>query len=221
MRVLGAILVALVAAEGASGQMLGWSVGVVSSGVEWLYPPAPPSDYPVIIRSSSNTDRRSLTLAGSVREEFRDWFSVQSGLRIVPKGFEVTGPTFHMVYAEVPALGVLHTGRGSGFFAEGGVLLGVRLHCRRFFRGVDGPHEDSCGRFTSERYDLRPLRRIDLSWDVGVGARLGGPDEGWWGVVARLQRSFIDLDPEQTGRKMVNRVLSVSLFFERPRSARR
>lgn len=220
-RVLGAILTLLIAAEGAAAQVVGWSIGFVSSGVDWVYPPPPPSDYPVIVGASSNTDRRSVTLAASVRQELRGWLSVESGLRVVPKGFEVTGPTFHMVYAEVPLLGVLHTGYGPGLLAEGGMVMGVRVHCRRFFRGVDGPHRDGCGRFTSERYDLRPLRRTDLSWSVGLGARLGDPDRGWLGVVARLQRSLIDLDPGEAGRKMVNRVLTVSLFFERPRPVRR
>ena len=216
MQIIVVLLVALASAEGGAAQSLGSSIGFSSSGVDWLYPPPPPSDYPQIIGSSSNTDRQLVTVAGSVREELTGWFSVGSGLRIVPKGFEVTGPTFHMVYAEIPVIGMLHTGRGPGFFAEGGALLGARVHCRRFFNGADGPHEDGCGRFTSERYDLRPLRRADLSWTLGLGARLGGPDVGWWGLVARLQRSFIDLDPEETGRKMVNRVFTVSLFFERP-----
>ena len=221
MRILGACILLALCADGVEAQHVGWSIGFSSSGVDWLYPPPAPSDYPQIIGGSSNTDRKSVTVAGSVRHELRSWFSAGSGLRLVPKGFEVTGPTFHMIYAEVPVLGMFHTGRGSGLFAEGGGLIGARIHCRRFFTGVDGPHEDGCGRFSNASYDLTPLRRVDLSWVVGLGARLGSPSDGWWGVVARLQRSFIDLDPEQRGETMVNRVLTISMFFERPSFAGR
>lgn len=217
-RLVGLLLVLGVVAEDADAQIFGGSLGVTSSGVEWLYPPPPPSDYPVATGASSNTDRRSITVAGSVRTELSSWFSVRSGLRVVPKGFEVTGPTIHMVYAEVPLVGMLHTGRGAGLFLEGGVLLGVRAYCRRFFDGADGRHEDDCGRFRNERYDLRAIRRSDLSWNLGAGVRLGSPEDGWFGLVARLQRSLVDIDPGDTYSKMVNRVFSVSLFLERPRS---
>lgn len=219
LRLVGLLLVFGVVAEGADAQIFGGSLGVTSSGVEWLYPPPPPSDYPAVTGASSNTDRRSVTVAGSVRTELTSWFSAQSGLRVVPKGFEVTGPTFHMIYAEVPLVGILHTGRGAGLFLEGGVLLGVRAYCRRFFDTAQGRHEDDCGRVVrEERRDLRSIRRSDLSWNLGAGVRLGSPEEGWFGLVARLQRSLVDIDPGDPGSKMVNRVFSVSLFLERPPS---
>jgi hypothetical protein len=60
------------------------------------------------------------------------------------------------------------------------VLVGVRVHCERFFHGVAGRHEDDCGDFESRRYQLDGIRWLDLSWTLGIGARIGSADKGGW-----------------------------------------
>ena len=208
------VLISLAPASDIYAQVLGVSLGVTSSGVDWTYPPPPPSDYPRIIGLSSNTDRRSVTVAGTIRTDVWRWLAVQTGLRVVPKGFEVTGPTFHMIYAEVPLLGILQTGTGRALFIEGGLVLGVRGYCRRFMRTVDGFHEDNCGAVTtSYGRDLMPLRRWDLSWNLGPGLRLGA-DDRWIVLVVRAQRSFVGIQPDVKPRRMLNRVLSFSVGLE-------
>ena len=191
----------------AHAQIVGVSLGRTSSGVEWLYPPNS-----TLIKTRSNTDRHSLTIGAAARSEVWSWLSVGSGLRLVPKGFEVTTPTFHMWYLEVPLLGVIQTGSGSGVFVEGGLLLGWRALCRRFMQTVDGFHEDHCGSArTSYGRDLVPIRKWDVSWNAGVGARFPWA-AGWLVGALRAQRSVFDIEPAER-TKMVNRVMTFSLGY--------
>lgn len=197
------------------GQSLRFAVARTSSGVDWIYPPAPAdSDGYYFVRGSSNTDRSGLAVSLSIRKSLAPWFALESGLQAVAKGFQVTGPTFHMTYAEVPLVGILQTGRDAGVFVEGGAIIGLRVRCRRFMDTVDGFHEDGCGaEATSYDRALAPLRRSDLSWTLGFGARLAlGAGRLVFNV--RSQRSLVDIQPAGSNGKMVNRVHMLALGYE-------
>lgn len=206
---------ALIVGAELEGQSLRLTIARTSSGVDWIHPP--PSAHSSrfeITGASSNSDRRGLAVSLSGKKSLARWFALESGLQVIAKGFEVTGPTFHMQYAEVPLIGVLQIGRDVGLFVEGGVVAGLRVRCRRFFEAVDGFHEDGCGTaMTSYGSSLAPLRRSDLSWLVGVGGRMA-LGQGQMVFTARRQRSLIDIQPAVPNEKMVNRVHILALGYE-------
>lgn len=198
----------------ASGQVFSGSVGVASSSVEWIYPG--PSNPPpgVVTRAFSGKNRRSMTVAVGAQFALTSWLAIRTGVGLVPKGFEVTGPTVQMQYLEVPALVVLQTGRRGRLFVEGGLVGGFRASCRRFFGTATGTYQDGCGSSTYQGNVLPPIRTTDVSWDLGVGVRLASFAGGRWGVVAQREESLRDIQPGDYG-KMVNRVATLSLFYER------
>jgi len=198
----------------ASGQLLSGSVGVTSSSVEWIYPG--PDNPPAgrVKYAFSGKNRRSMTVALGVQHTLTSWLALRTGAALVSKGFEVTGPTIQMRYLEVPALVVLQTGRRGRLFVEGGVVGGLRTSCRRFFETTTGVYQDGCGRSDYQGNILPPLRISDVSWELGVGVSLIPFMGGRWGVVARREGSLRDIQPGDYG-KMINRVVSLSLFYER------
>ena len=209
------VILAAVVAAPVAAQSIRVEVGRASSGVSWLYPPPSPSAGGVqVVSGSSNTDRRAFTIAASARWGLATWLSWETGLRLVPKGFEVTGPTFHMLYAEVPLVAVLQTGPAGGVFLEAGVIPGLHVRCRRFMQTVSGAHEDDCGPTTTAYgRDLEPLRRWDLSWGIGVGGRIP-LGNGRIVLTARGQWSLIDVQPAVANEKMVNRVWMLMAGYE-------
>ena len=189
-------------------------VGGTSSGVSWLYPPPSSIGDGQIAGASSNTDRRAIAVAVSIRSSPATWFAAETGLRLVPKGFEVTGPTIHTRYLEMPLIAVLQTGPTDGLFVEGGLVGGLRVQCRRFAQTVSGFHEDGCDSATlGSGIELEPLRRWDLSWDAAVGGRVA-LGTGRVLLTARFQRSLLDIQPDDSGRKMVNRVWMLVAGYE-------
>ncbi len=207
---LGSVVLATVSVGNVQAQVIGVSIGRTSSGVDWVVPPPPPG---LLGGFSSNTDRRSVSIAAAIRFGFHSWLSAETGLRLVPKGFEVTGPTFHMRYLEMPLLAVWRVTSGAGPFLETGVVAGWRVECRRFFPSVSGFHEDNCGSArTAYGRDLEPLRRWDLSWDVGLGARLP-VGAGWLVGRIRYERSLFDIQPSGFAR-MLNRVGTFSIGYD-------
>lgn len=187
-----------------AGQIIGITAGRTSSGVVWIFPPGG------FDRWSSNTNRTSFTVAATVRKSWGQFVAAESGLRLVPKGFEVTGPTIHMLYAEVPLLAVIQTGPGVALFAEGGLLLGLRAHCRRFSGRGTSFREDGCG---DEGQYRDALRWWDVSWDLGWGIRVP------WGkgrIVLSGHRagSLVDIQPASPGARMLNRVVTMVAGYE-------
>jgi len=155
-----------------------------------------------------------IALAASIRSNQATWFAAETGLRLVPKGFEVTGPTLHMRYLEVPVVAVLQSGPGAGVFLEGGLVAGLRVQCRRFMQTISGFHEDECGSATTESgLSLEPLRRWDVSWEVALGGRIAAP-HGRILLTARRQRSLVDIQPDVPTEKMVNRVWMLVAGYE-------
>ena len=137
-----AVTCQIVFASAAVGQTISLVIGRTTSGVDWVYPPPPPSPYPQSVGASSNTARRAFALAGSFRKAFWPWLAAEGGLRVVPKGFEVTTPTFHMLYVEAPLVALLQTGPAAAFFVEGGLILGFRVRCKRFMNTISGFHDN-------------------------------------------------------------------------------
>jgi len=200
-------------ASAAQAQAIRLEVGRTSSGVRWLLPRPEDPRPGQVLGGASNTDRRSFYLAGRARLDATPWLGLETGLGLVPKGFEVTGPTFHMLYLEVPLVAVLQTEPTGGFFAEVGVSLAYRARCRRFFRTSGGLHEDGCGAETVGALELDPLRAVDVSWTLGGGVRLhAGP--GAFVATARVLTSLIDIQPAESGDKMINRVQLIGLAYE-------
>ena len=209
-----AVTCQMVFASAAVGQTISLVIARTSSGVEWVYPPPPPSPYPQFVAAFSNSDRQSFAVGGSFRKPLRPWLAAEAGLRVVPKGFEVTTPTFHMLYVEAPLVVLFQTGPAAAFFVEGGLIFGFRVRCRRFMDTIAGFHEDNCGSATTPYgSDLEPLRRWDFSWGVGLGYRLP-VGSGRFVLSARGQRSFVDIQPGNGGERMLNRVVMLSVGYE-------
>ena len=201
-----------------SAQTVGFGGGSTVSRVRWLYPPPDAENGFVIVEGSSHRDRTGTGFYASFRFDPLPVLGAETGLRLVSKGFEVTEPTFEITYLEIPMLGIVQTGPGWGLFAEGGLVVGFRAQCKRFFNGVLGYHEDGCGRAQHGPLDLAPLRRWDVSWDLGVGLRFPLPVGRIVGAV-RKQQSIFDLMPDEpydTRSRMVNRVTSWSIGYELP-----
>ena len=204
---LGSVVLATAWVGNVQAQVIGVSIGRTSSGVDWV-PPGGSG-----FSASSNTNRRSVSIAAAIGFGVHSWLSAETGLRLVPKGFEVTGPTFHMRYLEMPLLAVWRPTSGAGPFLETGIVAGWRVECRRFFPSVFGFHEDDCGPSRIGSRDLAPLRSWDISWDVGLGARLP-VGAGWLVGRIRYQRSLFDIQPSGFDR-MLNRVATFSIGYAR------
>ena len=206
--VLAAVLTASVDA-----QTIRIDVGRTSSGVAWLRSPPTPCEGGCMGKRYSSTDRKSFTISATFRHSLRTWLAGEVGVGLVPKGFEVTSPTFHMLYLEAPLAGVLHTGPAGGLFLDWGIVLGVRVACRQFMPTVSGYHEDGCGRtITAYGRELEAIRRWDMSWRLGVGGRVPLP-RGRLVATISGQSSLVDIQPDAL-RKMVNRVIVFTLGYE-------
>lgn len=205
---LGSVVLATAWVGNVQAQVIGVSIGRTSSGVDWLYPPGGS-----VISGSSNTNRRSVSIAAAIGFGVHSWLSAETGLRLVPKGFELTGPTFHMRYLEMPLLAVWRATSGAGPFLETGVVAGWRVECRRFFPSVFGFHEDDCGPSRTGSRELAPLRWWDISWGVGLGARLP-LGAGWLVGRIRYQRSLFDIQPSARYARMLNRVGTFSIGYD-------
>ncbi len=199
------VLFFVLIASGASAQTFRVELGRSRSSVAWLWD-TPEDCEGCAISAASNTDRTAFTGGLLVRFDRGAAWGLETGLRFVPKGFEVTGPTFHMLYAEVPLVGVLQALPDRGPFAEGGVVVGLLAACRRFMDTSAGFHEDGCGRVTTAYgRELEPLRRWDASWAVALGIRVPTP-RGALTASFRMERSIFDIQPGEASEKMENRV---------------
>ena len=194
LRIIAWLAVALaVGGKPTAAQIDGWSIGRTWSGMV--------TEYSDGMSSSSARDRR--LVAVGISKQLKDWTPVQlsSGLRLTPKGFEVTGPTYQMEYFEIPLVASLNSGPGLGGFVHGGFLGGVRVHCRRRV----GREWHGCGGEDS-------LSWWDLSWELGAGIQLRGDDRGAFRLFVRYARSIIDVKREAAGRSH-NRVVTAGMAF--------
>ena len=138
-------------------------------------------------------------------------FNFDTGLRLVAKGFEVSGPTIHSEYLEVPFT-ASYGRRGSGPFFSIGPYLGVRVHCTRSARTAQGTVSDGCGRMESP-LDWTPIRRFEVGGQLDVGLRLEAPTGGAFMLGAGFARSLTDLEAEEWGRTR-NEVVTLWIAFD-------
>lgn len=177
----------------AAGQIDGWWIGRTWSGMD--------TEYSDGYSSSSSQDRRLLAMGISTQLKDLPPVQLSSGLRLTPKGFEESGPTYQMEYLEIPLLASLESGPGLGGSVDVGFLGGVRVHCRRRSREV----WEGCG-------GEHPLSWWDLSWELGAGIQHRRDDGGAVGVFVRFARSLLDVRRKDAGRSH-NRVVTVGLAF--------
>ena len=154
--------------------------------------------------ASANQTRAAFYAAVGVRGRIARRFSLAADVQVAPKGFNRTTPTMHSTFLEVPLL-LLWEGSGAAaptqWYLGAGLAPGRRLHCRRFFSGTAGPHEDDCGMASYGPLDLAPFRRWDVSqeWRVGVRRAVG---QGRMVASVRLSSSLTDQEPGPESRKV-------------------
>jgi len=159
-----------------------------------------------------NTNRRLFTVWVSKHLADRGPAKLDVGAHLVAKGFEVTGPTIHSEWVDVP-LTVTLPGRGSGLFFSFGPYLGLRVRCSRSARTAIGPVDEGCGRYEEGPLEWDPIRRWDAGFRADVGVRVSNEARGAIMVGAGMSRSLIDLRPEDAGRTR-NEVVSIWMAFE-------
>ncbi len=161
-----------------------------------------------------NSPRRHFTLWVTKHLGYRGPVKMDVAAHLVPKGFEVTGPTIHAEWLDIPFTVTLPA-RGSGLFFSGGPYVGLRVHCSRSARTVIGLVDEGCGRYEEDPLNWDPIRW----WDVGVrgdvGLRFTNEERGSFMIGAGMSRSIIDLRPEDFGRTR-NEVASLWVAFEGP-----
>lgn len=200
-------IASLVAATPSEAQFVnGWGLGSTWSNMVTADPGG---------SSRGNTSRRLFTVWISKHLRDRGPVRIDVAAHLVAKGFEVTGPTIHSEWIDVP-LTVTLPSRSSGPFFSVGPYLGLRVHCSRSARTVVGRVDEGCGRYQEGPLDWDPVRRWDLGFRADVGLRASSESRGAVMVGAGMSRSLIDLRPEEFGRTR-NEVVSLWVAFEGPR----
>ena len=172
-------------------QLMGLSLGRVSSTVAWEYPrPAGACDL-CVSGTTPNASRESFAPALMVEERPSSVFGLASEIRYTLKGYATTEPTLNVHYLEVPAL--LRVGRiqGTRFpilpFLELGPALAIRVYCEVDYNQTS----EDCRKGAAFGQDWR-IRRLDISAVAGLGLTLHVDDHVAM-VGARYDAGLLDV----------------------------
>jgi hypothetical protein len=169
-------------------------------------------------RTSTNTDRTGFTGGVGLRTRIPGFGPIAVNLLLSKKGFEVSEPTLHFTYLEIPVVYHIelagNRARVQPYFGVGVAVAGL-LSCRRSFVGVSGPYQDDCGRTQAQNLQLNGVRGWDFSQDYRLGARFR---VGAGGLVleARHARGMLGVggDAGSGSKKDRHRILALTLGYE-------
>lgn len=196
------VLVAVVVLAGtarADELEVGGTVGGLSSTMKQTYPdcgPQPPGD-DCVESLEAHARRRGIATGMFVRYPLVRALLVQAELVYVQKGFEVTQPTFHVDYLELPLLLRIDPLRHQlpvRFAFAGGLAPALRVRCQNsgsfFMAGAAVPYDEPCEDAPSVGRPMYPAR-FDLG--VVVGASIAFDSTlGIFELEARGERGLID-----------------------------
>jgi hypothetical protein len=140
--------------------------------------------------------------------------SLQPELLFVQKGFEVTGPTLHLSYVEMPVLLQVHprgaSARGIRPFVHGGLVPALLTSCTAFGTHVEGAYHGRCGEVEPADVQLEP-RSYDLGLALGGGLNV-------MGLVVELRhtRGLIDNQVRPHPERSTNRALTALVGYSVP-----
>ena len=122
---------------------------------------------------SSNTNRKSFTAGVNLRTRIPRLGPFAFNLLLSHKGFDVSEPTLHFTYLELPVLYQIElAGRNARIqpYFGLGIAFAALLSCHRSITGGIGPYEDNCGE--TQLQNGLPLT-ASRGWDVGQEYRFG------------------------------------------------
>lgn len=168
---------------------------------------------------SANQLRDGFYLSVGVRDRVHRRLSLVVDLQYASKGFNRTTPTVHSSFLEMPVLALWELSsqaRPTQFFLGAGVAPAVMLRCVRFYVGINGPHEDSCGESSDGGNQMEAFRHWDVSQEWRVGVRRGVGAGRLVGLL-RVSSSLLDQQPgaASEGVSTRNFVTGWSLGYER------
>ena len=158
-----------------TAQLVGASLGRVSSTVDWQFPPPPSNCNFCIVDVSPNASRDSYAPALMWQFAPARTIGLVTEGRYTMKGYATTQPTLNVHYLEIPLLLRLGAISAPTFpvrpFLEAGPALAIRVHCEVDYNG----RADNCERGVAFGQDWR-LRNFDVSGVIGGGiaARISG-----------------------------------------------
>ncbi|HEV2130589.1 MAG TPA: porin family protein [Longimicrobiaceae bacterium] len=193
----------------------GLKVGGGNSSMLFFFGPCPPEVGRGCAESAQpNQPRRGVAAGAFVRFGLRRGLSVQPELLYAQKGYEVTGPTLHLSYVELPFLFRADLrapeARGLRPFLYGGPAPAVLVSCTVFGTTVQGPYRDRCG-----EADATPTGTDPAAYDLGLVLG-GGLGYGRFALEVRHTRSLIDIGAWKGAEKSTNRALTVLLGYGVP-----
>ena len=193
----------------------GLKVGGGNSSMLFFFGSCPPEAGGGCVDSAQpNQPRRAIAAGAFVRFVLHQGLSVQPELLYAQKGYEVTGPTLHLSYVELPILlraDVRATeAKGVRPFLYGGPAPAVLVSCTVFGTTVQGSYRERCGEAEST-----PPRDDPAAYDLGLVLG-GGLGYGRLALEMRHTRSLIDIRAWEGAEKSTNRALTVLLGYSVP-----
>lgn len=199
----------------AQAREAGLKVGGGNSSMLFFFGSCPPeAGFGCVESAQPNQPRRGVVAGAFVRFTLHRGLSVQPELLYAQKGYEVTGPTLHLSYVEVPILFRADLrapdARGLRPFLYGGPAPAVLVSCTVFGTTVNGPYRDRCG-----EAEATPARDDPAGYDLGLVLG-GGLGYGRFALEVRHTRSLIDIRAWEGAEKSTNRALTVLLGYAVP-----
>jgi hypothetical protein len=202
-------LLLLAIAHSANAQLIGVSLGGVSSTVDWELPRPMETCRDCISGVSPNASRKSVAPALMLYPAPSRSIGFDTEVRYTLKGFAVTEPTLNLHYLEVPALlrlGAISTSTlPVHLFMEAGPAVSLRVHCEVDYNGTS----DDCDRGAAFGQDWR-IRLFDVSGLVGAGVAVRvGDNTAILGT--RYDYGFVNIGSSGQGRSTKNRSILIYL----------
>lgn len=193
---------------------VGLKAGGGNSSFLHVYGRCPADKSDCIEAAQPNQPRRGAAAGVFLRIRPERLVSLQPELLYVQKGYEVTGPTLHLSYVEMPVLIRVdlrdHDASGIRPFLFGGPAPAFLTSCTVFGNSVSGPFRDSCGEssVTSTGDDTS-------SYDLGVVVG-GGIALDRFAAELRHTHSLVDVGAWGRHGKTTNRTLTLFLGYAVP-----
>jgi hypothetical protein len=214
---LAAAMVLLVFVSRAEAQVreVGLKAGGGNSSMIFFYGRCAPEMAEMCVEFGQPHEPRHGFAGGAfVRVGLSRSLSLQPELLFVQKGFEVTGPTLHLSYIELPVLlrADLRGTEAGGVrpFLYGGLAPALLTSCTVFGTHVEGAYHGRCGEVEPADVQLEP-RSYDLGLALGGGLNV-------MGLVVELRhtRGLIDNQVRPHAERSTNRALTALVGYSVP-----